>query len=149
MSGLFGSSSATQANTLGDLSKDVALSSPPEDSISDLCFSPVSNHLACTSWDNKVRIYEINASGNSEGKALYEHEGPAFSCHWSPVCYLLGRQDLVYANVFAGWKTSCLGRCRQSCETDGSGVGKHYHCNSSSCTRPTDSMRPLLPESTK
>ena len=51
MSGLFGNvgtAAATTAatNTTGDISKDVALNSPPEDSISDLAFSPVSNHLA-------------------------------------------------------------------------------------------------------
>jgi mRNA export factor len=87
MSGLFGSQSSTanQANTLGDLSKDVALNQPPGDSVSDLCFSPKSDHLAVASWDNKVRIYEINQSGGSEGKAAFDHEGPVLSCHWSTV----------------------------------------------------------------
>lgn len=87
MSGLFGSqsSSTNQANTLGDLSKDVPLNLPPEDSISDLCFSPKSDHLAVASWDNKVRIYEISQSGGSEGKAIFEHEAPVLSCHWSSV----------------------------------------------------------------
>lgn len=92
MSGLFGSSvgtstasSAASTNTTGDISKDVALNQPPEDSISDLRFSPVSEHLAVASWDKKVRIYEINGSGQSEGKALFEHEAPVLNCCWSPV----------------------------------------------------------------
>lgn len=90
MSGLFGNvgtAAATTAatNTTGDISKDVALNSPPEDSISDLAFSPVSNHLAVASWDKKVRIYEINDQGQSEGKALFEHEAPVLNCCWSPV----------------------------------------------------------------
>lgn len=80
MAGLFSSNSAN----LGDISKDVALTSPPEDSISDLSFSPQSEHLAVASWDKKVRVYEIN-QGASEGKALFEHEGPVFSTHWSKV----------------------------------------------------------------
>ncbi len=85
MAGLFGSATSTStANTLGDLSKDVQLKMPPEDSISDLSFSPQSAHLAVASWDKKVRIYEINASGG-EGKAYFEHEGPVLSCDWSPV----------------------------------------------------------------
>ncbi|EED20252.1 nuclear pore complex protein (SonA), putative [Talaromyces stipitatus ATCC 10500] len=89
MSGLFGNvgttATATSAtNTTGDISKDVALNSPPEDSISDLAFSPVSNHLAVSSWDKKVRIYEINDQGQSEGKALFEHEAPVLNCCWSP-----------------------------------------------------------------
>lgn len=86
MAGLFGSapSAASAANTLGDLSKDIALNNPPEDSISHLAFSPVSNHLAVASWDKKVRIYEVNGQGG-EGKALFEHEAPVLSCDWSKV----------------------------------------------------------------
>jgi WD40 repeat protein len=78
-------SSTSQANTLGDLSKDVALNSPPEDSVSDISFSPQSEHLAVASWDKKVRIYEITQSGGSTGKAFFDHEAPVLSCHWSPV----------------------------------------------------------------
>lgn len=84
---LFGSTTTNTAasNTAGDLSKDVALTSPPEDSISHLAFSSVSDHLAVASWDKKVRIYEINEQGQSEGKALFEHEAPVLSCCWAPV----------------------------------------------------------------
>ncbi|KAJ5458970.1 hypothetical protein N7530_010914 [Penicillium desertorum] len=78
------SASAGQTNTTGDISKDVALSTPPEDGISDLRFSPTSEHLAVASWDKKVRIYEINDQGQSEGKALFEHEAPVLNCCWSP-----------------------------------------------------------------
>jgi mRNA export factor len=88
MSGIFGSSSASatqQSNTLGDLSKDVLLESPPEDSISDISFSTQSDHLAVASWDNKVRIYEITQDGKSAPRAMFEHEGPVLSCHWSKV----------------------------------------------------------------
>ncbi|KAH8795712.1 putative poly(A)+ RNA export protein [Hyaloscypha bicolor E] len=85
MAGLFGSAASTsQANTLGDLSKDVALQSPPDDSVSDLSFSPQSDHLAVASWDKKVRIYAITQNGGSEGKAFFEHDAPVLSCHWSP-----------------------------------------------------------------
>lgn len=83
--GSVGTTAAGQASTTGDISKDVALNSPPDDSISDLAFSPVSDHLAVSSWDKKVRIYEINDQGQSEGKALFEHEAPVLNCCWSPV----------------------------------------------------------------
>ena len=87
MSGIFSSTTAAAAaNTTGDITKDVALNTPPEDSVSDLSFSPASDHLAIASWDKKVRIYEISSSGQSEGKALFEHEGPVLSCCWSKVC---------------------------------------------------------------
>lgn len=88
MSGLFGTTSAANAasnNTIGDLKNDYTLASPPEDGISDLKFSPQSEHLAVASWDKKVRIYEINANGGSEGKAMFEHEGPVLGCCWSKV----------------------------------------------------------------
>ncbi len=86
MASLFGTAAtaaATANNSLGDISKDVPLVSPPEDSISDLAFSPESQHLAVSSWDKKVRIYEVNNQGNSEGKAMFEHEAPVLSVHWS------------------------------------------------------------------
>jgi mRNA export factor len=86
MSTLFGAaSSASSQNTLGDLSKDVAVTNPPEDSVSDISFSTVSNHLAVASWDKKVRIYEVTPSGGTEGKAYFDHEAPVLSCHWSKV----------------------------------------------------------------
>lgn len=91
MSGLFGSnvsSSSTTNATTGDISKDVALTAPPDDSVSDVVFSPLTDHLAVASWDKKVRIYEINTQGGSEGKALFEHEQPVLSCCWSKVGHL-------------------------------------------------------------
>lgn len=79
------SASAAATSSTGDISKDVPLNQPPEDSISDLSFSPASDHLAVASWDKKVRIYQINDQGQSEGKAMFEHEAPALSVCWAPV----------------------------------------------------------------
>lgn len=91
MAGLFGTTAtgASSNATNGDISKDVALTTPPEDSVSDISFSPQTEHLAVASWDKKVRIYEINGQGGSDGKALYEHEQPVLSCCWSKVSLLL------------------------------------------------------------
>ncbi|KAI7227995.1 WD40 repeat-like protein [Hortaea werneckii] len=86
MAGLFGGAASSAANTnptQGDLSKDVAVADPPEDSISNIAFSPQSEHLAVASWDKKVRIYEIDQNGNSQGKALFDFEGPVLNCAWS------------------------------------------------------------------
>lgn len=91
MSGLFGgasSSAAATSNTVGDLKNDVALSDPPTDTISDLSFSPAPNgpdFLAIASWDNKVRIYEIAANGQSQGRHVYEHSQPVLNCDFSKV----------------------------------------------------------------
>ena len=79
------SSAAAQSNTPGDISKDVVLTNPPEDSISDVAFSPTHDFLALASWDKQVRIYEISATGESKPQAKIDHEGPALTCCWSKV----------------------------------------------------------------
>lgn len=85
MSFLSAASAGTTSNTQGDLSKDIALNSPPEDSISQLNFSPTADFLAVSSWDKKVRIYQVNEQGQSEGKAAIDFDGPVLSCAWSTV----------------------------------------------------------------
>lgn len=87
---LFGAAATTAPATAasqaqGDTSGDIPLQSPPEDSISDVAFSSQSDHLAVSSWDKKVRIYEIGGDGNSVGKAMYEHDAPVLSVVWSKV----------------------------------------------------------------
>ena len=42
------------ANAGHNPNKDVEISSPPEDSISSLSFSPTANLLVATSWDSQV-----------------------------------------------------------------------------------------------
>ena len=78
-----GPTTATAA-TGKELLNDVTVSNPPEDSVSDLSFSPTQDMLAVASWDKKVRIYDIDPySGNNQGKAMFEHEAPVFSAQWS------------------------------------------------------------------
>lgn len=100
MSGLFGSAASSAAtNTVGDLKSDVALSDPPTDTISDLSFSPAPNgpdFLAVSSWDNKVRVYEIAQNGQSQGRHAYEHSQPVLSCDFSKVS---GRWRLATAII--------------------------------------------------
>jgi mRNA export factor len=72
-------------NTTGDISKDVALNTPPEDSISELAFSPAADFLSISSWDNKVRIYQVNDQGQSEGKAAIDFQAPVLTTAWSQV----------------------------------------------------------------
>jgi len=84
---LFSQSTTAASNaastTQGDLKSDVELTQPPEDSVSDLAFSSKADLLAVSSWDKKVRIYEISPTGQSQGKAMYEHEAPVLSVVWS------------------------------------------------------------------
>jgi len=86
MSTLFGGAPASNANPAqGDTKNDVPITDPPSDSISDIAFSSAADYLAVSSWDNAVRIYEIDQSGKSQGKAMYKHEGPVLSVAWSRV----------------------------------------------------------------
>ncbi|KAH9902857.1 Poly(A)+ RNA export protein [Cubamyces lactineus] len=78
--------SASTSNTLvnnaaGD--KDIEVADPPTDSISSLAFSPTADYLAVGSWDNNVRIYEVGANGQTQGKAMYGHQGPVLNVCWN------------------------------------------------------------------
>ncbi|RKP26732.1 WD40-repeat-containing domain protein [Syncephalis pseudoplumigaleata] len=63
--------------------KDFEVSQPPSDGIADMSFSPTADLLAVASWDNQMRIYEVQPTGTTIGKAMYSHEGPVLCCAWS------------------------------------------------------------------
>ncbi|KAI8827285.1 WD40-repeat-containing domain protein [Fimicolochytrium jonesii] len=63
--------------------KDVEISQPPGDTVSELRFSPRANLLAASSWDNQTRIWEISSNGQSIPKAAIQHEAPALCVDWS------------------------------------------------------------------
>ncbi|EJD07000.1 poly RNA export protein [Fomitiporia mediterranea MF3/22] len=76
---LGGASAATTAWT-----KDAEVSEPPGDSISSLSFSPIADFLAVGSWNNEVRIYEVNSEGGqTRGKAMYRHQGSVLGVCWN------------------------------------------------------------------
>lgn len=89
MSGLFGSAAAASSSTVGDLKNDVAVSVLPEDSITALTFNPnpadQKDFLSVSSWDKKVRIYEVTPNGQAEPRHMYEHDGPVFDVAWFKV----------------------------------------------------------------
>jgi mRNA export factor len=100
---LFGSAAAAPASTTtGDTSKDVEVqqSQLPSDSIQDLSFSPGADYLAVASWDKKVYIYEITASG-ANGKYLFECQGPVLGVGWSKVSFTARTTDAI-ANAGTG-----------------------------------------------
>ncbi|KAJ7601829.1 WD40-repeat-containing domain protein [Mycena polygramma] len=66
----FFNSSTSNAAPAAAAEKDIEMSDPPTDSISSV-------------WDNSVRIYEVGAGGQSQGKAMYQHEGPVLSVCWN------------------------------------------------------------------
>ncbi|KAJ2412219.1 RNA export factor gle2 [Coemansia sp. RSA 2530] len=54
-------------NQFKQATSDVEISQPPTDTISEIAFSPKANFLAASSWDNEVRIWEIQNNGTSDG----------------------------------------------------------------------------------
>lgn len=72
---------ASTTSTGGD--KDIEMADPPTDSISSLSFSSQADYLAVGSWDNSVRIYEVLSGGQTQGKAMYQHQGPVLSVCWN------------------------------------------------------------------
>jgi mRNA export factor len=75
-------SAATAQPATVDVSGDIQVPQGPEDSISEVAFSPTAEILSVASWDNKVRVYEIGQAG-AAGKAMYEHAGPVLTTHFS------------------------------------------------------------------
>ena len=63
--------------------KDTEVVSPPPDSVSCLKFSPTSNMLVAGSWDNQIRLWDVQTNGQSVGKAAIQHDGPILCCGWS------------------------------------------------------------------
>ncbi|KAL6052469.1 Rae1 protein [Balamuthia mandrillaris] len=71
-----------QVNSKAD-SKDVEVPSAPNDSVSCLAWSPKANYLVAGSWDNQVRCWEVQQSGQVVPKASINHDGPVLCATWS------------------------------------------------------------------
>ncbi|KAK0204767.1 Poly(A)+ RNA export protein [Desarmillaria ectypa] len=83
MSSFFGASTSTTAANSTSTDKDLEVADPPPDSISSLSFSSQADYLAVGSWDNSVRVYEVGTNGQTQGKAMYQHNGPVLSVCWN------------------------------------------------------------------
>lgn len=117
----FNSSTSTGAGTSTTTAtpdKDLEVAEPPTDSISSLAFSPQAEYLAVGSWDNnvcllafydrhvvtellvQVRIYEVGATGQTQGKAMYSHQAPVLSVCWTKVRLIMpwnfARQEIEF-----------------------------------------------------
>ncbi|KAK3938514.1 WD40-repeat-containing domain protein [Diplogelasinospora grovesii] len=74
----------TNTAVAGAVANDVALPSDIiKDTISSIRFSPASNHLAATSWDGRVYIYDVTATNISGGVMPIPSQGPMFDCDFS------------------------------------------------------------------
>ncbi|ORX49124.1 WD40 repeat-like protein [Hesseltinella vesiculosa] len=62
---------------------DFEVNPAPNDGVSGLAFSSQADILACSSWDNQIRIYQVQANGQTVPQAAYSHQGPALDVAWS------------------------------------------------------------------
>eukprot|EP00172_Hildenbrandia_rubra_P004601 Plantae.Rhodophyta-Hildenbrandia_rubra.ctg9633.p1 GENE.Plantae.Rhodophyta-Hildenbrandia_rubra.ctg9633~~Plantae.Rhodophyta-Hildenbrandia_rubra.ctg9633.p1 ORF type:complete len:354 (+),score=53.70 Plantae.Rhodophyta-Hildenbrandia_rubra.ctg9633:134-1195(+) len=66
---------------------DLIVSDTSPDTVSCVRFSPQAlapkNFLAATSWDGDVRVWDVDASGQTKAIGMTKHEGPALWCDWS------------------------------------------------------------------
>jgi len=72
----------------GQQDKEVEFPKGPEDTISALRWSPVSNHLAAASWDGRVYIYDATNTTSTDtikGVAAITIGAPALDCDFSKV----------------------------------------------------------------
>lgn len=106
--GSYSSSTAASASA-NNLSKDVPLVAPPDDTVSDLSWSPVADFLAVSSWNKEVRVYEVSKDLQSQGKVAFQHEAPVFNCCWSHVSNL--KQAWLFV-CFIIFLPSCLRKQR-------------------------------------
>ena len=66
---------------------DTPLTNGPNDSVSELSWAPVRHHLAVSSWDSTIRVYDFNGSAAGIHKTTVTLSAPVLSCAWSKVSY--------------------------------------------------------------
>ncbi|KAA8495870.1 Protein RAE1 [Porphyridium purpureum] len=79
----FGAATGTAADNPNN---DILVSNPPNDGISSLAFSPRAlapkNFLVAGSWDNGVRCWEVQQSGQTVPVGMIEHSAPVLDVTW-------------------------------------------------------------------
>jgi len=62
---------------------DAEIPNAATDGISCLTWSPVANYLAAGSWDNQLRVWEVQSNGSAVPKTAVGHDAPILSAAWS------------------------------------------------------------------
>jgi mRNA export factor len=78
----------SQTNVMGNSNpmKDIEVTSPPDDTISAMKFSPATslpkNFLLAGSWDNSARVWEVTETGTTIPKAMKSLTAPVLDVGW-------------------------------------------------------------------
>ncbi|TPX31703.1 hypothetical protein SeMB42_g07714 [Synchytrium endobioticum] len=71
-------------NQVYEHKQSIEVVSPPTDSVSQLEFSPQQDILAASSWDNMVRLWQVDTnSGQTVGRHAYSHDQPPLCISWA------------------------------------------------------------------
>ena len=62
---------------------DVEVQNAANDGISCIAWSPVTNNIVAGSWDNEIRCWEVQQSGQAVPKSAIRHDGPVLCASWS------------------------------------------------------------------
>jgi mRNA export factor len=68
---------------MNNQNRDFPVQNSPDDTVSSLTFSPVSNLLVGGGWSKDVCVWDIQANGSSIPKAKISHNQPVLCTDWS------------------------------------------------------------------
>lgn len=78
----------TQTTSNHNPMKDFEVTSPPDDTVSAMEFSPSTlqqNFLIAGSWDSSVRCWEVESTGKTVPKQMKTMGGPVLDVCWADV----------------------------------------------------------------
>lgn len=100
---MFTHGGAVQTASKTNPMSDFEVTSPPDDSISSLAFSPSSipnNFLVAGSWDCNVRCWEVEQTGKTIPKSMQSMSGPILDVCWSDVGFIFKRLVFYLVSFF-------------------------------------------------
>lgn len=91
--------------------KDIEVTSPPDDTVSAMEFSPIAlqqNFLLAGSWDSSVRLWEVESSGKTVPKQMQSMGGAVLDVCWADVSInllLLCQCNVIqiHSHLYSGW----------------------------------------------
>lgn len=89
------------SNMIGEPRSEYKLKSPPSDAISSVKFGPLSSQfLLVSSWDNSVRLYDIQSNNL---RMMYSHDRPVLDC-----CFQVNIMHIYVVDKFRPYITFYL-----------------------------------------
>lgn len=101
----------TQVTSNPNPMKDFEVTSPPDDTVSAMEFSPSTlqqNFLIAGSWDSSVRCWEVEPTGKTVPKQMKTMGGPVLDVCWADVCVI--NTFIISHNCFSRFRFFLTGR---------------------------------------